>query len=348
LRHEVVRVVDGVATPGRFIDDIAYAAFAMGAELEARGFPREAFEAYLHAAARDPESVEVWTRVGATGCAIRVPEGERAFSRAETLDPSFEPLWRERALCHERRGNLARALSASERATALDPEREDTVLVHARLLARVGRRDEAQRWLEEASLRAPSSVDVWVALVDLARERRDPLWAAHAEARLNGLLASRGLRPRKPAPDDALWEPVDAALIAGDLAEARRCVRRARIDARLLAARAIAVGRPRLALAEADLRLQADPDDSDARVALALAADLSGQAERAADTLAAVDSALPLGEIGRLLLTELLWRHVGKEAAALVIDKPEAADGPTVDLALRLRARLTRFEEGSP
>jgi tetratricopeptide (TPR) repeat protein len=319
IRGEVVRVVDGVEIRGRFVSEWAYAAYAVGAELEARARYSEALDAYRQAASRDDESVEIWARVGALSCVLDMrAEAEDAFAEAQERDPSYEPLWRMRALCAEREERAGDALEAAARAVALDPRRDETVLLYARMLAAAGKGDEAWRWLSDVVLRSPGSLEAWEALEEHARTRRDG-WHSEARRRVEALRAARGRVPPEVAKRPelaAVWARVDVRLRADDVEAARALLRTARVDVRLLAARAILVGKPAIALSESALRVAADPDDTTARITYALAADLTGQPQLASDALAA----LPRGRdrasrVGEIWMAELLLRHAGRDAA---------------------------------
>jgi len=309
---EVVRVIDGVEVPGRFVSDWAYASYARGVEWEQRQQFQQALRFYQAAAASDPDSAEVWTRIGALQCRLEVPaESAESFERAEVIDASYEPLWRARARCAEAAGRTEVALSAAARAASLDPQRDDTALLYARLLDSARRHREAASWLRDVSLRSPFNERVWEAIEAHASARGDDAWLREARRQLRSLRERR-----RPDPPPADWQAVDAALVGGSLATARKRLRQARLDPRLLAARAVVVGRPALALEEAELRLGANPADGDARVAVALAADLLGDSKRASEALRQLPSDTePLSQTARLLLAELLERHVGKAAA---------------------------------
>jgi tetratricopeptide (TPR) repeat protein len=341
IHGEVVRVIDGVEVRGPFISDVAYASHARGAELEARGDYAGALEAYELSASHDPDNVEAWTRIGAMRCRLKQADGvEQAFGEAEDLDGDYEPLWRARALCWEARGRIEEAAAAAARAVTLDPERDETVLIHARLLARRGKLADALRWLRALGLRSPASVEAWEALADTARRAGDRVWYHHALAHAESLRMRFGQRPA-PKKGSLRWSAVDAALAARELNVARRRLRQARIDPGLLAARAISMGRPDVALADAELRLGAEPEDSDARVALALAADLLGQRERAAEVMRELPAnATPLGSVARLLLVELVMRQGGGDAIAGWPPEDRSADGAEADLLERLEARI--------
>jgi tetratricopeptide (TPR) repeat protein len=339
---EVVRVVDGVPSPGRFISDRAYAAYALGAEWEARAEYDNALAAYVHAAEADPDNVEVYSRIAALLCLLdRSEDAEDAFASALERDVSYEPTWRRRALCAEREGRNDDALVAAERAVALDPERDGTVILYARLLVAAGRGAEAWPWLRSLVLRSPSSLPVWEAIEQHASDK--PAWVAWAKAEQARLQARQG--PAVDAVASKGWEHVDEAIVRGDREGARRLARQAHLDVRLLAARAIVLDRPRLALEEAALRVGADPSDVEAHVAMALAADLAGESARASEAIAALasdarpnrlEAAGRMGPVGEALLGELLLRRSGPDVAKLWLGVE--ADEVTVD-ALRARAR---------
>lgn len=330
---EVVRVVDGVEAPGRFISDRAYAAFLVGAEWEARARYEDALSAYLVAVGSDPDSVEIHSRLGWLWCMVdRGDEAREAFDEAVERDPRYEPTWRRQALCAEHEGRLEDALVASTRAVALDPERDGTVLIHAHLLGSLGRHDEAWPWLRGLSLRSPASEDVWEAIAEHTAERK-PAWASLARRRLAELRDRLG--PHPGAERRLGWLDVDETLVDGDLPGARRRARQAHLDTRLLAARALLVGRPELARDEAQLRVDADPSDAGARIVLALAADMLGDEAAARRALMGL-SGRRVDPVSALLMAELLLRRVGPEAAGLWLGSDRG--GLTVE-GLRRRAR---------
>lgn len=303
----VTRVFDGVPREGRFISDFAYAAFARGAEHEARGQLEEAALAYAETVRRDPKAAIAWVRRGAIACKLGERDtAEDAFARAAEIDRDFEPLWREKAECAREEPEIA--VRHSTRAVAADPTRMETVLLHVELLQAAGRGEEAVRWLRSATVRMPHRIEVWEAAAAVARAVGDEAWAREATRRRQRL--ARRADPREVPTG---WDEVDAALVANDLDAARRLSRRARLDVRLLPARAILAGRPGLAVEEARLRVAADPLDADARVALAVAEDLTGGTVPTAGW--GRESPHPLLPPTRWLLAEWLLRHVGRAAA---------------------------------
>jgi tetratricopeptide (TPR) repeat protein len=339
----VVRVFDGVEVRGRFINDWAYASYARGVEWEARGQLEDALHFYDEALEQDDESVELWTRIGDVRCRLKRPDAEEAFVEAEELDPSYEPLWRARAECAEKRGDGVAAAQHALRAVRSDPARDETVVLLVRLLVKNGQVKEAERWLRSALVGSPRSAVVWRAAVELASDRL-PLLEARAREQLEDLPPSiSGPRPSGTPRSKHPWLRVDEELVVGSLDAARRRAREAHLDVRKLAARAILVGRPQLALEEAELRVGANPSDSEARIALALACDLVGDPDRALATLADLPAEPePVGPAGAALLAELLLRHESAKAASLWL----GVSGSELTGQGAPRARLRRAFEG--
>ena len=343
---KVVRVYDGVEKEGRFINDWAYASYARGVEWEARGRPEEALQFYDEAIDQDPESVAIWTKIAALRCRLNRGDAQNAFDAGMERNAQYAPLWAARARCAAARGRGEEALGHARIAVALDPEDDETALLFVRLATAQGKHEVAERWLRSLVARSPRSRKVWQGVAAFAKQR-DPTWLTVARARLETMQAD--LTAKSPAEKDApppAWREVDRALIAGSLDDARTWMRTAHLDIRLLAPRAIVVGRPALALEEAALRLGANPDDSDARMAHALAADLLGRGDDVVDTLATAPAAAEQLEAwGELLLAELLLRHVSREAAAMWLGiEPTELDGdgaPRVRLARMLQGKGT-------
>jgi tetratricopeptide (TPR) repeat protein len=317
----VVRIVDGRPVPGRYIPDDAYALYLWAAEAEAQGDLAGARRGFEQAAVADPDSPEIWTRIGALRCrepAQGVPAGAAdAFARAEGADPSFGPLFRERARCLLAHGDAPAAAAAADRAVALDPDDLETALLRADALARAGRTDEARRALRSLAARFPQA-----ALVARA-------------------LAALGPEAPSPGPLDA----VDGAIRAGDLEGARRLALHAHLPGAEVALRAAALGKPAIARAQAELILGADPADASARIALAAAADLAGDLALLARAMDRVPPrSTPPSPLARLLFAEVLDRRVGAPAARAWLgpDAPSQPGGdPLLDAtAKRVRARL--------
>lgn len=322
----VVRVIDGREVEGRFVNERAYALYAAGADAEARGQWDAALTSY-GAAAEEDDSAEIWTRIGAVACRRSKVDAEAAFDRAQAHDAEYEPLWRERARCELTAGDPAEAHAASARAVELDPDRDETVVLHATITERLGRAPDAQRILEGLVTAHPGSVQAWRGLYEFARRRDDAPLRAAAARRLRDLAPTEAPALEKIEASLSPLAEVDAALARGDLATARRRAKAARLVPAELAARAAALGRSALAREQAELVLGADPSDATARIVLAVAADLAHDDATVARAMAGVPaSAVAPSPLARLLFAEMLERRIGAEAALAWLG-PSASDG---------------------
>ncbi len=159
----VTRMADGVRYEGRFISPEAYAAYLVGVEHEARAEYRAALASYLEARAEDPQSPELWARIGAVRCVASRPErgpkaAETAFERGIQSEPAYFGNYLERARCAERARSFRDALADGSAAVARRPDDESANLLVARSLQALGRPAEARAWLEGfESYRAPSA-----------------------------------------------------------------------------------------------------------------------------------------------------------------------------------------------
>ncbi|XXX82665.1 tetratricopeptide repeat protein [Sorangium sp. So ce134] len=326
---KVARSVDGQILVGRQIAARAYALYAIGAEAEARGDLETALQAYELAEDSDPESADIWTRVGSVRCRLgrREAAGD-AFDRARAIDPDYAPAHLEQARCDLAAGRLGAALGRVERAIALDPDRDDGILLRAEILRRLGRAEDARLSLRALLVRRPFSTDAWRALHALALEAGDRALAAEAAGRLRELAARRAAASERPAPSRAPLAELDDALVHGQLRRARRLALDADLPPAEIAVRAAALGRVGEAREQAELVSAADPSSASALVALAVAADLSGDLEaltRACDALQAPADgavAVPPSPLARLLFAELLFRRIGRDAALAWLGPP--------------------------
>ncbi|MGK3993448.1 tetratricopeptide repeat protein [Sorangium sp. So ce1024] len=346
----VARSVDGHVIVDRRIDARAYALYAIGAEAEARGDLATALQAYEQAEESDPDSADIWTRIGSVRCRRGEQQpADEAFARARAIDPDYEPAHREHARCDLAAGRLEAALGRAERAIALDPDRDDGLLLRAEILRRLGRTDDARRALRALLVRRPRSVDGWRALHALAVESGDRASAEQASRRLRELVPPGGAAGRPPPSRGALAD-LDEALIQGQLRRARRLARDADLPPAEVAVRAAALGRAGEAREQAELVSGADPASASALVALAVAADLSGDVDaltRACDALQAAAAgsgpAVPPSPLARLLFAELLFRRVGRDAALAwlgPLPPPGAADPLSQQIAQRVQREL--------
>ena len=165
----VVRMADGVRYEGRFVNPEAYAAYLLGVEREAHADYAGALTAYLEAHAEDPDSPEVWARIGAVRCISSPAERDlaaarSAFQRGLSRDPDYFGNYLERARCAERAGEFRAALADATAAVARRPEDETSNLLVARLLQALGRTAEARTWLEAFHSYGGSSAAVTHAL----------------------------------------------------------------------------------------------------------------------------------------------------------------------------------------
>src|SRR4029079_817348 len=93
--YPVTRMVGGHRIQGRFVGDQAYAAYLKGVVLETQGRLDAAAAAYEEAITHDPDSAELWTRIGALRCSAAQKPGATAtapgpwdaFTRAAEIDP---------------------------------------------------------------------------------------------------------------------------------------------------------------------------------------------------------------------------------------------------------------------
>lgn len=149
----VTRIAGGVRYEGRFINPEAYAAYLLGVEREARGQFSEAVAAYLEAHAEDPDSPEIWARIGAVRCFSSEPQigpaaARTSFERGLKTDPEYYGNYLERARCAERASDFPSALRDATAAVARRPDDEPANLLVARSLQGLGHRAEARAWLE--------------------------------------------------------------------------------------------------------------------------------------------------------------------------------------------------------
>ena len=234
----VTRMADGVRYEGRFVNPAAYAAYLLGVEREAHADYPAALNAYLEAHAEDPDSPEIWARIGAVRCfasepARGVAASRAAFERGLKNDARYYGNYLERARCAERAHDLRSALADASAAVALQPSDEPANLLVARLLSALGRHAEARAWLEALQTFHDGSATF-----------------AHAlEAARRSPLGSKGALPASSAPASALPSARSAAF-----AELRS-------------------GRAELARQRAQIELEADPSNADAWIAALVACD---------------------------------------------------------------------------
>lgn len=267
-------MADGVRYEGRFINPEAYAAYLLGVEREARGNLSEALRAYLEAHTEDPDSPEIWARIGAVRCFSSEPKAgpaaaRGAFERGLRVDPSYAGNYLERARCAERARDFPGALRDARAAVARRPEDETANLLVARMLQAVGQPAEARAWLEAyRSFYAATS----------ATER------ALESARGPGARSAAATRERGTAPSSAHSD--------------------AFVELRS--------GRTELARRQAQLELDADPTNTDAWIATLVACDALRDDPCFESTLGRLQTpSLPPSGTALGYLRELLARRTG-------------------------------------
>jgi tetratricopeptide (TPR) repeat protein len=266
-------MADGVRYEGRFISPEAYSAYAMGVEYETRGELAKALTWYSEARAEDPESPEIWARIGATECFAAEPArgpsaAARAFDNGVRLGPNYYGNYFERARCAERARAFDSGLRDATAAVARRPGDEPANLLVARILLALGRNVDARAWLE-----------AFASYHELSPAMKRALESARKPASPNPQASA------KAAPLAATRTAAFAELRAGKLEAAR---------------------------SQAQIELGADPTNSDAWIALLCACDaLRDEAcfdhaleQIQSPSLSATDTALAF-------LNELIARRTG-------------------------------------
>jgi tetratricopeptide (TPR) repeat protein len=302
---DIPRKVHGRIVVGRPVTPEAYAAYLEAATAEAAGQLDLALVWYQRAANEDPDSGDIWARIGAVQCALG-QSPEAAFSRATREERDLASVWVARAQCDLKQGRIDAASRASRQALDLDPGNTDTALLVAQVLEQQGRLDDAQRWIESTIARDPSSERAMAALFRVATNRHDAPVAARARTTLDTIAAHRSLEPAPPRDDadhprQVAPSQIDTALRRNDLRAAQRLAQLSRIAPETLATRAFELGKHQLALDQAMLVFGADPSNTTALIVLLLSADLLGDERRFAW---AVSRATPVSKVVPELLRE--------------------------------------------
>ncbi len=277
----VTRMANGVRYEGRFITPEAYADYTIGIEHETRGEYEKALIWYLQARSEDPESPEIWARIGAAQCsgvAAQAGPGRaaRAFENGIRLDSDYYGNYFERARCEERARDFSRGLRDATVAVARRPGDEPANLLVARLLQALGRNADARLWLEAFDSFREASPAMKRAL-EAARKPS----AANASSR----AADRAVAPLNTAGQAAVRSAAFAELRAGELTSAKK---------------------------QAEAELGADPTNSDAWVAALVACDALRDSTCFDGALTALRApSLPLSETALVFLSDLLARRTG-------------------------------------
>jgi tetratricopeptide (TPR) repeat protein len=272
----VTRMADGVRYEGRFITPEAYADYNIGVQHEARGEYEKAVTWFLQARAEDPESPEIWARIGSAQCFGAAPgrgldAAAEAFDNGLRLDPSYYGNYFERARCAERAHRFDSGLTDALAAVARRPGDEPANLLVARQMQALGRTAEARMWLE-------------------------------------ALQTYRDTSPAAKRALEAARQPSAASVRASD-AKPRPSAASA---ARSAAFSELRAGKLEAARSRAQMELHADPTNSDAWIAALVACDAlrddicfdSALGSLASPSIAPSDTALAF-------LSELISRRAG-------------------------------------
>lgn len=316
----VARVVDGQVQEGNFIGPDSYAAYARGAQLEAQEQYPEAERAYTEALELDPNSVGIWTRLGSVRCASGRADAAGAFERAERIEPEFAALWYERGRCGLRRDRPREANTAALRALSLDPLHLPTTMLVVESFVQLKQTESALRYLDAA-------IALYPQLPALTH------WK-HAILQGRGSADARSARPPE-------LEELDRALLNDTSDAARELALELDLGESELAARAIALGKTKAGLTQAQHVQQADPADGTAWVTLLSSADLLRDEALYEATLGTLgEEPTAPSPLAVVLFAELLKRRVGADAARAWL---RAAEAQAVDNPLALK-QLRRLE----
>jgi len=316
------RIFDGRTISGPYIEPSAYAAYADGAYLEARGEWKAAEDAYRRALKQDPDSPSIWTRIGAIQCRTDLARALEAF-RAATEHSSHGPAWAARARCLHGHGRSAEALEAAQAAIGFDPSNADANLLIADIYREQARPASSRTWLFAWLLLDPSAASHWKALDARAKSLGDPALSLLIRSALEhgvqqgseqSAAALSALQP--PRPEPGLHPDLEAAITRGDLPSARAAAQEVGLSAIDLALFALHLGNPALAANQAELVLGANPESADAWIVALSAAAVSSDHEAFTRLLAHAGAAqLPTTELAQRIADLLRW-WVDETAAA--------------------------------
>lgn len=323
------RVFAGQTVAGPYIEPQAYAAYAEGSYLEARGDWAGAERAYQRALARDPDSPGVWTRLGVIACR-RDLEGALEQFQTDGVSKAYAPAWAERARCQREHGDALGALDSARRAILLDPDNAGANLLIADVYNAQDQPSRASAWLFAWMLRDPAAASHWRAVLQRGVLLKD--------RELEDLAQAQVSQRRETGPHDgsfdtatseaAAWPDVAAALRTGDVSLARIKAGERGISMRALALLAIANGQPSVGLAQAELLLAAAPSDGNALVAALFASALLGDAAKFAALLRHEKRiSLPEAELAEQMADLLRW-YAGDAAAEKWLLAYERAKAP--------------------
>lgn len=317
------RVVEGRTLEGRALPPAAYSAYTAAAYLESRGELEQAALSYETAIDHDPESAELWTRLGSVRCRS-TGDAQEAFEEAMSVDETYAPAYREASQCLVLQGQYAQALPVAKQAIQLDPGDAKTSLLVVEILHKLKRHGEARQWLMALSLLQPAGASVAIdspALSDEQRKRQE----------------------------------LTLALLGNELPRSRALAQELSMASDSLAIYALQVGALSAALAQAELVHRADPQNSNARIALLVAGLLLADDAAIATALASPGerSKFP-STASAQLLAQTLDAVVNSEASALflaahsergaVLDQP-AAPTPAPPVPEQVKEEIRRRQQ---
>jgi len=350
-----MRAAGGEVKLGRFISPVAYQAYARGAVAEAEGRLGEAEVEYERAADSDLDGPEPAVALGRVLCQEkRVEEARAAFDRADAADSDSSLLARERARCALANGEVPEALEQSALAMRLDPADDETLVLRADALARANQPREAVLLLVARVLEGPSPEALRLRLLSVAEASNDvaaariaraaaPRVPVHTPAQ-NADTPVPTARKDVPVADAKDRKPtlaeLDEAITSDDRRAAKHLALRVGLSTSDLALRAALLGRTALAKELAKLVADADPSDTSAWIALALAADLTGDAAAFEDAVRRAPAhPTRLTSLAELALVELLARRAGLDAARALGANLDAPRADAVEDVLRKRVQ---------
>jgi tetratricopeptide (TPR) repeat protein len=310
---KVTRIHDGSTLPDRPINTEAYASYLKGRLLEHDGNVRAATLEYVAALKADPKAAEVHVRLGAMHCEGLSEVSERAFGRAESIDPNNVSLWQERANCALKTGRFELARQFAARALHLNPNAPRSC--HLLIVANI-----QDRPLKESSLDSSIPPEI------RANRRREALtlaWSCVSQHpkdsygwHLLSMLYSGSVResllaeaakqtrqwdvpnhpPNLSNRNPTLYEPtgetrktnwdiaranlsLTQALYRGNSIEASKAARILRLNTLQFAIRAYELGAFELAYTEANRAFHVAPDNADAWALTFVLSEILGKSE---------------------------------------------------------------------
>jgi tetratricopeptide (TPR) repeat protein len=289
-----------------FVPPFSYEWFVRGELLLAREQYAAAAEAYRMALSSADEDPYLLARLAeALDRAGDAAGAENALQAGLEVDPQSEAIWLERGTIARRAGRIGDAIAAFERAEAAAPASPDAPLALADLLRAQGNAERAAAVLERFAARADARGEgVLRARIELARVRGDRAALARA---------ARAWLRRAPVDAEVLAHLAADLLAAGEPALAARVLAvtpPAAVDARVALAVALALARSE----QVELLLAVTPPDRvGGTLEVAEAYLRIGRSERA---LAALEEAGDADPSRRALLTGLAQLDLGNVAAA--------------------------------